>query len=291
MLWTYRKEVIGDYLCMSKGKNATTPRRNTKAPTTEQRVRDVLGGQMGLQTMCEHVDDVVVVQSCRSSCDFPTRKPCEQLHSSQSVSVSSSPTPLTTAHRLLANDVALSPERRMARRSRLSWVIAVHCLFSCLSQSHAQSISTSTPVPPLQWLNITGLLQGSPAPPLKYASIGYDDTTRNLIIFGGQASSGIPTAQTFLYDIVLSPSPPLTLHPTVSISVPINGQLQPVNQIYPKHHPPQGTWPSAAMTSRPASAFFSIDHYVFHLILVAAVMPILSSVEKMAWVKPCQTPG
>ena len=195
---------------MSKKKNATIPRKNTKAPTTGQRVRDVLGGQMGFQTICEHVDDVVV-QSCRSSYDFPTRKPCEQLHSSQSVSVSSSPTPLTTAHRLLANDVALSPERRMARRSsRLSWVIVVHLFFSCLSQSHAQLISTSTPVPPLQWLNITGLLQGSPAPPLKYASIGYDDTTRNLIIFGGQASSGIPTAQTFLYDIVLPPPPPLT---------------------------------------------------------------------------------
>ncbi|KAL4075874.1 hypothetical protein V8B97DRAFT_1925759 [Scleroderma yunnanense] len=89
----------------------------------------------------------------------------------------------------------------MARHSsRLSWFIAVH-LFTCLSQSHAQSISTSTPVPPLQWLNITGLLQGSPAPPLKYASIGYDDTTRNLIIFGGQASSGIPTAQTFLLNL------------------------------------------------------------------------------------------
>ncbi|KAI6164850.1 hypothetical protein EDD17DRAFT_1558345 [Pisolithus thermaeus] len=63
--------------------------------------------------------------------------------------------------------------------------IAFLHLFTWFSQFHAQSISTNTPVPPLQWLNITGLLQGSPPPPLKYASIGYDPSSSTLIIFGG----------------------------------------------------------------------------------------------------------
>ncbi|KAI6119358.1 hypothetical protein EDD16DRAFT_1692669 [Pisolithus croceorrhizus] len=53
----------------------------------------------------------------------------------------------------------------------------------------SSSISTNTPVPPLQWLNITG-----PAP-------------STLIIFGGESSSGIPTSQTFLHDLPQS-SPP-----------------------------------------------------------------------------------
>ena len=65
-------------------------------------------------------------------------------------------------------------------------------------QAHAQSISTSTPVPPLQWINLTNLLQGPSAPPLKDASIGYDNTTRTLIIFGGESQGGIPQQQTYL---------------------------------------------------------------------------------------------
>ncbi|KAI6047196.1 hypothetical protein EDC04DRAFT_2556513 [Pisolithus marmoratus] len=85
----------------------------------------------------------------------------------------------------------------------------LHLLAQCFSQSHAQSISTNTPVPPLQWLNITGLLQGSFPPPLKYPSIGYDDSSRNLIIFGGESSSGIPTAQTFLHWSTPSAQPDL----------------------------------------------------------------------------------
>ena len=62
----------------------------------------------------------------------------------------------------------------------------------------ARPISTTLPVPPLQWLNITHLLQGTSAPPLKYPSIGYDDNSRNLILFGGESSSGIPSSQTYL---------------------------------------------------------------------------------------------
>lgn len=68
-----------------------------------------------------------------------------------------------------------------------------------LFPAHAQSISTSTPVPPLQWINLTDLLHGPSAPPLKDASIGYDNTTRTLIIFGGESQGGLPQQQTYLY--------------------------------------------------------------------------------------------
>jgi hypothetical protein len=63
----------------------------------------------------------------------------------------------------------------------------------------AQSISTATPVPPLQWISLSPLLQGPAAPPLKDASIGYDDTTRTLIIFGGESQGGLPQQQTYLF--------------------------------------------------------------------------------------------
>ena len=72
------------------------------------------------------------------------------------------------------------------------------CFLLPLQSVHAQSISTSTPVPPLQWINLTGLFQGPAAPPLKDASIGYDNTTRTLIIFGGESQGGIPQQRTYL---------------------------------------------------------------------------------------------
>lgn len=59
--------------------------------------------------------------------------------------------------------------------------------------------STANSVPLLQWINITGLLGGSNAPPpLKGASLGYDDTQRNLLIFGGESQQGFPVSQTYL---------------------------------------------------------------------------------------------
>jgi hypothetical protein len=67
-----------------------------------------------------------------------------------------------------------------------------------LSPASAQSISTSTPVPPLQWINLTGLLTGPSAPPLKDASIGYDNTSRTLILFGGESQGKLPQQQTYL---------------------------------------------------------------------------------------------
>ena len=72
------------------------------------------------------------------------------------------------------------------------------CFLLPFQSAHAQSISTSTPVPPLQWINLTGLFQGPAAPPLKDASIGYDNTTRTLIVFGGESQGGIPQQQTYL---------------------------------------------------------------------------------------------
>ncbi|OJT10155.1 hypothetical protein TRAPUB_13260 [Trametes pubescens] len=54
------------------------------------------------------------------------------------------------------------------------------------------------PVPPLQWINLSKLLSGPAAPPLKDATIGYDDTNGVLMIFGGESQQGFPTAQTYM---------------------------------------------------------------------------------------------
>jgi hypothetical protein len=84
----------------------------------------------------------------------------------------------------------------------LNSLLVCSCLLFILSfpptLTRAQSISTTSPVPPLQWINLSGLLQGPAAPPLKDASIGYDDTTRNLIIFGGESQGGLPQQRTYL---------------------------------------------------------------------------------------------
>jgi hypothetical protein len=72
------------------------------------------------------------------------------------------------------------------------------CFLLPLQSAHAQSISNSTPVPPLQWINLTGLFQGPAAPPLKDASIGYDNSTRTLVVFGGESQGGIPQQRTYL---------------------------------------------------------------------------------------------
>ncbi|TFK75923.1 hypothetical protein BDN72DRAFT_809719 [Pluteus cervinus] len=79
-----------------------------------------------------------------------------------------------------------------------------------------QNISTSTPIPPLQWINLSNLVQGSsPPPPLKDAAIGYDETSRSLIIFGGESESGFVQSQTYLLNLDTltwsKPSPPANL--------------------------------------------------------------------------------
>ncbi|EKM59169.1 uncharacterized protein PHACADRAFT_86460, partial [Phanerochaete carnosa HHB-10118-sp] len=88
----------------------------------------------------------------------------------------------------------------------LSHPVASTTLFFLISsvsflQASAQSISTNTPVPPLQWINLTGLLTGPGPGPLKDASIGYDPAHQDLIIFGGESAQGIPQAQTYLLDL------------------------------------------------------------------------------------------
>ena len=96
--------------------------------------------------------------------------------------------------------LCLSPDpfrQQMVTRSRPPWLLVFTAVsFSLPVQS---AISTSTPTPPLQWLNITSLLNGPSAPPLKGASIGYDETTRTLLVFGGESESGFPTASTYLF--------------------------------------------------------------------------------------------
>jgi len=42
---------------------------------------------------------------------------------------------------------------------------------------YAQNISTAATIPPLQWINLSNLLQGSSRPPpLKNVAMGYDET-------------------------------------------------------------------------------------------------------------------
>ena len=86
--------------------------------------------------------------------------------------------------------------KQMVTRNRPTWFLVFTAVN--LSLPVLSAISTSTPTPPLQWLNITRLLSGSGAPPLKGASIGYDETVRTLIVFGGESESGFPTSTTYL---------------------------------------------------------------------------------------------
>ncbi|KII94622.1 hypothetical protein PLICRDRAFT_148646 [Plicaturopsis crispa FD-325 SS-3] len=100
-------------------------------------------------------------------------------------------------------------------RGPLITALAFNLLISFLTPSHAQTISTSTPVPPLQWINLSNSLSGSGPPPLKDASIGYDENTRTLLIFGGESEGGFPQSQTYLLNLDslswFKPSPPANL--------------------------------------------------------------------------------
>ena len=97
----------------------------------------------------------------------------------------------------------LSSQMSPCPRSRSRHVLIcllVSFLSSCLPTVHAQTISTSMPVPPLQWIELTNLLGGSSVPPpLKDASIGYDDTDKLLLIFGGESQQGFATQNTYAY--------------------------------------------------------------------------------------------
>ncbi|KAF7352797.1 hypothetical protein MVEN_01246500 [Mycena venus] len=84
---------------------------------------------------------------------------------------------------------------------------------------HVHAALSVDPVPPFQWLNLNALLHGTTQPPgLKDAAMGYDETTRSLIIFGGEASSAVPQSQTYLLNLDSLnwsiPTPPATLQRT-----------------------------------------------------------------------------
>jgi hypothetical protein len=138
------------------------------------------------------------------------------------------------------------------------------CFLLPLQSVHAQSISTSTPVPPLQWINLTGLFQGPAAPPLKDASIGYDNNSRTLVIFGGESQGGIPQQRTYLCVIYffLYHSFPLPqasiIFSSVSTSTPSSGPLHPPKAERPPRHHPQEVPPSGAVISAQASMSFSL---------------------------------
>lgn len=84
------------------------------------------------------------------------------------------------------------------RHNSLALAALLSLIARALAPAHAQSISTNSQVPPLQWINLTPLTSGPAPAPLKDASIGYDDTHRNLIIFGGEGQQGFPQSQTYL---------------------------------------------------------------------------------------------
>ena len=93
--------------------------------------------------------------------------------------------------------------KQMVTHDRNSWLSVFVAI--CFSLPTRSAISTSTPTPPLQWLNITQLLSGPSAPPLKGASLGYDETTRTLLVFGGESESGFPISTTYLCVSCLCP--------------------------------------------------------------------------------------
>lgn len=98
-------------------------------------------------------------------------------------------------------------------RSRHVVLGLVFSFVSSLVSVHAQAISSTMPVPPLQWINLSKLLSGPAAPPLKDATIGYDDTNGVLMIFGGESQQGFPTAQTYMCACPPFPLPEFGLRP------------------------------------------------------------------------------
>ncbi|TCD70819.1 hypothetical protein EIP91_001509 [Steccherinum ochraceum] len=89
--------------------------------------------------------------------------------------------------------------------------VLILCLTSSLPTVHSQPTTPSKPnVPPLQWINLTGLLGSLNGPPgLKGASLGYDANQRNLLVFGGESQQGFPSDQTYLLNLdSLQWSPP-----------------------------------------------------------------------------------
>ncbi|PPQ69878.1 hypothetical protein CVT24_003213 [Panaeolus cyanescens] len=92
-------------------------------------------------------------------------------------------------------------------------------IFYSFPSIYAQNTPSNAPVPPLQWINLSNLLQGtSKPPPLRDAAMGYDETSRSIVIFGGVSQSGLPQSQTFLLNldslVWSTPTPPANLQRT-----------------------------------------------------------------------------
>ncbi|KZS97790.1 hypothetical protein SISNIDRAFT_196572 [Sistotremastrum niveocremeum HHB9708] len=85
----------------------------------------------------------------------------------------------------------------------MAWLLFLFRWLCFLSMVAAQTPSTSMTVPPLQWINLSGILKGTPPPPLRDSVIGYDELTRTLVVFGGQSQvdSSVVTQQTYLLDL------------------------------------------------------------------------------------------
>ena len=131
--------------------------------------------------------------------------------------------------------------------------------------AHAQTISTSVPLPPLQWLNISGLLSGPAPPPLKDASITYDETSRSLLIFGGESEGGFVQSQTYLQVINYHvPGSPSNIFVIVSILILLYGPLRHLQQLYTPVHLREVRH-SVVTTSQPASEYLTLS-YRYHII-------------------------
>ncbi|KAF8489109.1 hypothetical protein JB92DRAFT_2756248 [Gautieria morchelliformis] len=91
---------------------------------------------------------------------------------------------------------------------------------SSLAAAQSQ-IRTDMPVPPLQWLDLTRLTNGASPQPLKDSSIGYDDLTRTLIVFGGESQAGVLSQTTYLLNMdSLTWSMPVSKVPSQGSSPP-----------------------------------------------------------------------
>lgn len=100
-------------------------------------------------------------------------------------------------HRIIYN----TPAAKFFSYVHVSFIFLLWSYLVVIVHAQAASISTNMPVPPLQWLNITGLTSGFAIPPLKDCSMGYDEATRSLIIFGGQSQANLPQQTTYILNM------------------------------------------------------------------------------------------
>lgn len=130
------------------------------------------------------------------TCDEPLSPTVHDtpLKGSSSVSTTSWQSSIPTPQGFISSLVMSSTVSRLV----MIYILFFYFLGSAAAQS---AISTNMPVPPLQWLNLTSLTQGASPQALKDSSIGYDELTRSLIIFGGESQAGVPQQNTYLLNL------------------------------------------------------------------------------------------